>query len=313
MKNNQLDTVAKSIGVSASAVSKAINHCHGIGTELREQILAEAEKQGVSGKDIRHLDCYAIIPETPSYFWKHVFNSLVKELRARNIVTKFNVYSKIGDDAVVLRYLDEATDLNAKLVIIASDNTVIDARLEKMAEERAVFALLEPTNVKNVFYFGSDRLADSRILAEKCLSENPDIKNILVIGKDSLRRQGFCEAICDVDTNCVYIPSELPVSELARQIDEIYRKSPFDAVACLDGITSKICIALKKCRIAVPRYGFENQPTEGRYELPGGDICQNIEKIAAEAASAAEKYLKYSIYPDKKINIVPSDYSRVNI
>ncbi len=307
MKKHQ---IAREIGVSPSAVSKAINHCAGLSTELREQILNEAAKQGLSGKSKAQYDAYVILPGTPMYFWERIIDLLFTAMRGRGITAKYNVYSKMGDRDTVERYLDEAERLQARVIIIAARHPGLDERLSRLAETRAVFSIVETTQASNVFFIGSDRRSDSRLLGSHCLREHPDTQRILLFGDhyDPERSLHFMQTVGDIAIHSLNLPPEESIPDIARQIDGIHREHPFDMAVCLDGRTAKISMALKKCRISVPLYGFEHPPIEERYQKPEGEVCQDLDGIVATAAEATERYLLDDRLPASKYTYVPSTY-----
>ncbi len=308
MKNRQIAKVAEQVGTSRSTVSKAINHCPGVGDDMREQVLSLAEQEGVRGKRVDTCAVYVILPDTPTFFWRQMLYELVARLSEKGIAAKINVYSRLGDRRVVERYLAEAESLNADILVIAAKYEDLDTRLSAIATRRAVFSLLEVTNAPNVFFFGSDRNRDGRLMATHCLLENPQIKRVLAIGHDPDRLKGFCDGAGSVTLQALEPPLSSTAAELARLIDQTYRAVPFDAVICLDGTTGKVGMALKKCRLSLPLYGFEHPDGDARYLIPSGEVCQDLAVIAEKTACSADNYLKSQALPPSKYSYIPSYY-----
>ncbi len=322
MKNSQLTRIAEQVGASSSAVSKAINHCHGVGSELRERILDAADAEGISGRERIGCRVYIILPETPSYFWRRLFDQLCEALSARGLEARFNIYSLFGDRAPVERYLDEAEAMGASVVILAARYPGIGERLAALASDRLVMMTVEGAEATNVFFVGSDHYADGRKLAERCFAEHPGASRLLAIrsaskglltGEDA-RLRGVSDAVAAIGGGCSltiadFTRDDTPV-DLARMLDGTRRTGVPDAVICLDGFTEKVCMALKKCRLDIPCYGFEMPPVDGRYPLPRGEICQDLDVVAKRLIGYAEAYMQTGIMPEAKRIYVESKYCR---
>ncbi len=322
MKNSQLSRLAEQVGASNSAVSKALNHCHGVGSELRERILDAAEAEGISGRERPGCEVYVVLPETPSYFWRRFYDRLADALRAHGVVAKFNIYSLFGDRALVERYLDEAEGMGASVIILAAHYPGIAERLAALAADRLVMMTIEGEAATNVFFVGSDHYADGRKLAEECLGDNPLARRLLAFcpitkgGRrdENARLRGFADAVAASEPACslttVCFSREDTPADLARMLDGMRRTGAPHAVICLDGFTEKVCMALKKCRMDIPCYGFESPPVDGRYPLPTGEICQDLERIAEQLAGYASSYLVTGMMPEAKHIYVESAYRR---
>ncbi len=298
------------MGASPSAVSKAINHCPGLGTDLRERILDVADSEGIQGRR-SPCDVYVILPDTPTYFWRTFLSVLGAALRAQKLMIKYNVYTALGDGAAVSRYLDEAELLAPSVLIIASRYDGIADRLAAMATRCAVLSAIELANIPNVFFVGSDHRADGRLLGEQVRAENPAARRILVLIPDGDDRfSGFAEATTDIDTLTWSITGSENASELARLFDSIHRATPIDAVVCMDGNTSMVCMALKKCRLSIPCYGFEAQPIDPRYPLPVGEVVQDLASIAENLTDYATRFIRTGTLPPQKNTFIASSYEK---
>ncbi len=310
LKKRTLSEVAETVGVSNSAVSRAVNHCHGLSTEIRDTILAEADRAGLGGKVHQTCDVYLILPENPNYFWSALYEAVIAELSNQNIRIKANIYSKLNDKTIVERYLCEAERLQAKVILIAARYPELDTQLSQIAADRAVFSVCEPCSAANVFYFGSDRTEDGRLLAHRCIENHPNAINYLFLGTDPLRRQGFLEVAENV--HILKCPPRLGYAqtsaELARDLEQLLSKSQCDVIVCFDGFAAKICQALKKLRRCIPVYGFEMQPLEERYGSPAGLVCQDLSALGIQIANSCETFLKKSTYPASKNTLITSFY-----
>ncbi len=309
MKNSQLTALADRIGASSSAVSKAINHCPGLGAELRERILDIAATEGVSGRRTA-CDVYVILPDTPTYFWRAFLKALGEALEGRGLTAKYNVYTAFGDRAVVERYLDEAEALSPSVLLIAAQDAGVEERLSAMSTRRAVISLIDPIPAPNVFFVGSDHRADGRMLCERVRREHPTARRVLLLSPSHTeeRLAGFVEAAAGLDCRTVRLSGGESAAELARMLDATRRAWPSDAVVCMNGSTQLLGMALKKCRLDLPCYGFETPPIDPRYPLPDGEVAQELERIAEAAASIAADFVHDGVYPSSKCTYVASRY-----
>ncbi len=310
MKKSQLTAVAERIGTSSSAVSKALNHCPGLGDELRERILDAAAAEGVHGRRAA-CDVYVILPDTPTYFWRTFHHALGRALAARGLTAKYNVYTMLGNRAAVERYLDEAEAMTPAVLLIAAHYDGLAARLSAMASHRFVVSMIEPADATNVFFVGSDQRADGRMLYAHVREDLPSAHRVLLLVPFHAeeRLAGFAEA-ADMDCHIVRVSGGESAAELARILNAMHRTEPTDAVICMNGNTQTVCMALKKCRLTLPVYGFEKPPIDSRYPLPVGEAVQDLEGIAAALSLMAERYVRERVCPSAKYLYVASQYIR---
>ncbi len=312
LKNDKIEAFADRLGVTPSTVSKAVNHCKGVSASMRDQILSEAARYGIRGKRSPAGGAYVILPESPGYFWDVMLSSLSEALSARGITPKNNIYSRTGDNTTVARYLDEAEDIGSRVIILAAamcDATLL-ARISRLAESKAVFFVCTPTDAANTFYFGSNYYEDGRLLGERVRGEHPSLRRLVILGDDTGRYPGFCSAFAgsEVELRTVPYDARNQSMELSRTLHGLRETFPFEAAVCLDGATKTVCMAMKKCRLSVPLYGFEHPPIEARYGRMAGEVCQDLPGIARATADAAAEYLFSSCLPPSKYTYVPSGY-----
>ncbi len=249
---------------------------------------------------------YVILPELPSYFWGELYEVLLRALSARGISAKYNIYSKLVNQKTVETYLEEAERLDAKCIIIAANGDRIGSRISQLAKDRAVFSVCSRPEGDNVFYFGSNHREDGFKLGQKCLELLPESRVYAFIGEDEERRQGFLEAIGDRKAIHVFGSSEVPPYELARRVAMCCQEQNPDAIVSLDGTNARVMMALKKCGITAPTFGFEDQDPDDRYQKVEAKVCQDLEKTAEAVAEAAERYLLYRTYPVQKNCFIPT-------
>ncbi len=309
MGNRQISDVTEKLGVSRFTVRRVLDHCGGVSSDVRQCILDIEPNTDITRRRKSSCDAYVIMPEIPAFFWSELFESIYKEFQKRNISTKYNIYSKIGDRETVENYLDEAERFGARCIIIAAEHDGLEERLSLLAKGRAVFSVCSQIKATNIFYFGSDHVSDGYIMARKCMGKLPNADCFLFIGEDADWRKGITEGLGE-NKKIVNIPCDHSVSsaQLARAIDTAYKKDQFDAVIGLDGISAKISMALKKCGFDIPIFCFEHQPIDDRWEKPVAEIIQDLPRTAFMVANAVEKFLNDNIYPDSKYNYIPSVY-----
>ncbi len=311
MKEALLTKVAEHVNTSRSTVSKALNHSFGIDDSLRERIFTAADMYGLKPKRTSEYDIYVIMPEIPTYFWVELYKRLFSAFEKAELTVKFNIYSKIGNCSVVERYLDEAEASDARLIIIAAHYEGMDERLSRLSETKKVFVICEDSGSEDVFVVGSNQESDGSLLAAHCLEENPRVKNILLIGRGGARFHGFYKTAENKAAMRHMMPTReeiLNLPGLSRMLSKTYGEFPFELVVCLSGFTSRVCMAMKKCGICVPCYGFELPFIEKRYMLPGGTVVQDIASIADRTVQMADEYLKCSLLPPEKNIFIPSEF-----
>ena len=320
MKKKQIVTIAENTHTSTATVSKVLNHCHGVSSDIRELVYREYDRLGGEKKE-PPVSVYVILPETPSYFWDCEYPAPMDE----TLSVKYNIYSRIGDDAMVMRYLHQAIRLEAKVIVIAAQlNDEMRTLLADFARTGLVLYLNEYNDTFNSCYVGSDPSADGHQLAELCLRHVTEHDKILVIrnkeflGGSTVRRRydAFAgsmmgEVAFDVADLSLQIGTPLLASLLAREMTPLFRQNAYNKVVCLSGFTYSLCLAVQKMKLpfAVQCFGVEDAPQNEKFADLGilkGAVCQDFQAQLTEALQLAQAFALSKQYPPRKFCFIPS-------
>lgn len=320
MKNKQIVTIAENTHTSTATVSKVLNHCHGVSSEIREQVYREYDRLEGKKKE-QPVAIYVILPETPSYFWDCEYPAPLDD----TLSIKYNIYSRIGDDAMVLRYLHQAIELEAKVIVIAAQlNDEMRGLLASFAKTGLVLYLNEYNDTFNSCYVGSDPAADGHQLAELCLRHTDSCDRLLVIrnkefSDGSTMRQRYDAfagsvmgmAALDVMDMTLPIATPLLASLLAREMALRFQQYAYNKVVCLSGFTYSLCLAVQKMKLpfAVQCFGFEDAPQNEKFADLGllkGTVCQDFGAQLAEALRLAQEFVRTQRYPSRRFFFIPS-------
>ena len=317
MKNEELKRLAQLSNASPAAVSKTMNHCHGVSAELRHRILSTAEKEGLVQDAAVRVDIYMILPDTPVYFWGQLYRSM----QHCKFSCKQNIYSALYDDpAVLLSYLREARSLSARVIILAAtQNTEVQKELSQFPPETMILFLCEYWEYTNAFYVGSNPKADGALLARET-EKYPEVKRLLVLNYEEsatvrARIAGYCETLRkDIAVSfCNYPNGGRNFSSLlARELYVKFQEQSYDAVMCPDGIIPEVMQAIAKLKlITMPLlFGFDmSELSFGEYS--GAVLCQNITGQGELAIRLAEHYIETGCYPSQKKNYVSSVFYQI--
>lgn len=320
MNNKQLSEIADATQTSKATVSKVLNHCYGVGNDVRERVFLEKERITRDISQKRHVPIYVIMPEAPDFFWN------CNLLQCPGYEVKYNIYSKLGDTAMVMRYLKEAVMVEAKvIVIVAQIDDEIKSILEEIADRKLIIFLTELNHVINTFYVGSNPIEDGKRLAELCNHSLCTEDRILLV-KDVLpcqsetstaRLNSFLQEINpEIKYDMLEVEYRINVSwysaTLARELSPFLEKYPYKNIVCFNGFTHHLCSALQKIKKSyqIKCYGFEKSPRSMEYVNMGylkAVVCQNFTKQLEIAIGVAEKYLETGTCPSSKYVYVKSE------
>lgn len=318
MKNHDLDVLSKAAGTSRATVSKVLNHCDGVGDGLREKVIKAAHAFQLS-ENPADTDLYVILPDNPKYFWGEARAGVRQS--GVSVRYKMNLYSELpGNSTVVEDYLNQAKQLNAKMIVIAAAEPSLFPLLRAAAKETPILFLSEYVDIENTFYVGSDAFRDGFTLGKAYLDEFIKYSHIICLTKDdnincSKRAEGFKKAIegrGELTFQKLQLPpftKSLP-AQLARMLKKTISDEKSTCVFCTDGITSQISLAVSKAGFRCACIGFEN-PDDYRACERGGKVAayirQNVSLQAATAMQLAEKYVNTGFFPDQKSTYINSD------
>ena len=307
--------------ISKSTISKALNHCYGVNSNLRERILNDYSHLGTR-KNISEIDMYVIVPETPRYFWK----CRLPKASNPSVKVKYNIITSVGDISVILHYLKEAEDLGAKVIVLVSPgHPEVEKEIERLSQGRLIIYLNSFNETKNTFFIGPDPIKEGEDLAELCIKHHPKSSRLLVLTSNSNykslksrnRFSGFfnkIEGIVQYDIISIpkYTKSPSFPAAISRILNEYLQNSDFGSVVCFDGITTKVCSALRKLKNVTGHnalcFGFENNPQNEPFAESGilkAIIYSNFQEQLIAAGKAAEEYLINGSHPSSKYVFLP--------
>lgn len=309
------DQSSKGMKISKSTISKALNHCYGVNSDLRECILNDYSHKATR-KSVREVDIYVIVPETPRYFWR----CKLPKVSDPDIKVKYNIISRPGDTSVILHYLKEAETLDAKAIVLVSlGNPQVEKEIERLSQGRLIIYLNNLNETKNTFFIGPDPQGACRALAEVCQKHHPGSTLLLISSSKSTLSPTFSKKISAfVDTIEGKIPYDIlsvPVNSksssfpaaVSRALAEYLEKERFGSVVCLDGYTSKVCSALRKLKNVTGHsalcFGFENDPQNEPFAESGilkAVIYSNFQEQINLAMKKAEDYVLNGNFPHSK-------------
>jgi len=327
--NDYLHLVEKT-GYTKSTISRTLRHCSGVDSETRRIILQAQEN--LSDDSPGECAVYAILPDTPHYFWKQAYRGMCDTFRNHpSISFKPNIYTSLRDTDIVLAYLEEAERMNARAVILtASDTPEIRRTVTRMQKNCAFFLLSEYIELVNTFFIGADAYADGFRMGELfgtvCRDRIPLVMSYEKTNINIHRRIcGFTDAVRK------YVPVQgesLPVLSIPNIAGVINRKllpsrgasllaehlEP-DILYCLYvpfGL-SGISLALKKSGHADSIFCLchdcsiqEDRTTDG----VAASMNQDIYRQGCTAADAAIVYIENACYPKQKYLYIPSEIIR---
>lgn len=331
MQNNKVSktnkekhsTIARELGLSKSLFSRAANHCSRVDSDTRRIVLAELNKRNVVSD--KQCSIYTIQPDTPHYFWDQAYHGICSGL-GDFPDCKQNIYTSVTDTDLVHMYLDEAEQLDAKVIIIAAwDTPEIIERLTEMSQDRCIIFLTEHMNIPGTFYFGADSYADGRSLGQIFCEHYAD-RIPLILSSSSInsssRISGFCDALRAFDSERF---SAVPILPVPLSTDNITSRTAYRLASFLReqvDSTSKYCFYVPCGFIGLPQAIFKAKLNDRAicllhdYEPIKHDevesvvaacINQDIFSQSKAAIRAAVEYMNTGNFPEQKYTYIPSE------
>ncbi len=296
MDIEHLKRVAALAGCSVPTASKVLNHCGGVDGETRDRVLACAEKvPAAPERTASSCDIYFIVPDVPTFFWRYQCREYLRP--DKRYISKHNVYTALHDTTLTY-YLEEASRLDAKVVVAVCNNSVAyRAALEKTANERLLILLSEYVDIPNAFYVGSDAYADGARLGEYARQHTAGQLVVLEAGDDNVncrrRTEGFLsQYAADVLTVTMPTFGRLLPAKTAALLSELPEREKYILYAACGGTESIELAALKAGilpRTALVGHDLHERKADSRIAAA---INQNVEEQAREAVRIAERYLR---------------------
>ena len=321
MKDNAVGQIADKLNISISTASKAIRHCSGVDSDTRQSVLDEIRFIKYQPKSACNI--YAIIPDTPQYFWREMREGIRKGREANAIPVKCNVYTHLRDESTVLAYLDEAEQLNARAIIISTLVTPkIHDKLHSMTKGRLVLFLSEYHELTNTFFVGADAYMDGYKMGKRFISQYAGRTLVsLTIPNDrniSDRFEGFKRALEEersdllqemiqikIDRNIFKDPKLLP-SKLAPLLADATKGKESLCVYTPFGM-SQLPLVFTKAKLAKDTVCMCHDYFADKNEPFITVTCnQDVTRQGELAIELASHYVAENNYPAEKINWVPS-------
>ncbi len=312
-----MDHIVRRTGLSRATISRALNNCGSVSSEVKEAVVRAAEeigyvppqKQRVKKPDGGYLVA-AVLPENPSFFWGEAARGLMEAAsgwpEARLV---YSLFSRLNSEKDALYCIDYLLDLKPDVLIAAVP--VFESVKKKLnAAPVPVVCFSESGDVRPAFYVGADFYMDGVTLARAAAKRlNARARAVKIENErmpmTTLRDEGFRRELMNllpllewtgtVDTSG-WNHAETPAL-LARALKDM----EFDTLYVSQGQLPQVMTALGKLkrRDFVQVVGYERPG--GRYE---GDarlaavMEQDIRGQGAMCMEAVRQYLTQGIVPD---------------
>lgn len=282
MRKKDLEYLAEKARVSVSTVSKVIHHCSGVDNITRQTLLDLAEQEKLYPLEEDYKPIHVLLPDNPKYYWNDLTRGIRENCDSSRM--KLSIFTRLNDSDVILsRYLQEAQQAHAKLIITAAlPGMQCEQQLHQLLPTIPVFLVTETLNLSGSVFFGADGYTDARRLGERFAQLHPERTRILCLTMPNAtlhqqRKQGFFSAFPEkFCVGSLPLPHQDPLAaHIARQLYDFYQKTPFDAVYCTDGLMPFVCQSLQKASLAdrVICTGHENPKTNQAYFESGLLAC----------------------------------------
>lgn len=308
MEDRQFSCIAAASCTSKATVSKVLNHCYGVSSQVRSRVFAQADRVRADTA-ARPVEVYAVFPESPGYFKQDLLK------HPKDLAVKYNVYSRLQDEETLLRYLDQAESMNAKVILVVARVTdTVRRRLQTLAQKCLVIFLSQYAEVTNCFYVGSDPRLDGEKIAELSRKE----KGKWLVLSDSTapclaRLRGFSAAFRgEWESLQVEVPADPSrmASVLARQLNG--RLAGYCGVVCLEAYTDAVCAAIRKLKLPEKTVcvGMGNAGLETQFAASGillGAVHSDYSEQLQEAMELAHRYVRTGLCPSRKYMFTESE------
>lgn len=315
-KKESLRSISEQLGLSPATVYRALNSCGNVSSETSARIrcLARGGESLISGRRSPS-DCAVILPAKPKWFWGQCHTRFLNRLEG--LAFRVFLYSGMDDEEGFRSAFTAATSLNPGIALVAApDRSFVRDIVEKAPFP--IFFFCESISSVNSFVFGADPFADGYSLGQTFSARFPHCRSLLRIRSGTVsslsagRTEGFRKGASGIervrDLSFDGYSKPYAAALLARCLAEA---PDFDCVYCDNGFLPEICLALQKCHVplSVPCVGFEDSPALEQYRKNGRILLissQDLERQVDLCVEAARTFLETSMFPDRKISVVPS-------
>ncbi len=329
MLHKSVTEIAQAIQVSISVVSKVMNHQGGVHADQRYRVYRYLSDHAIAVPTPANVEIYAILPDTPVFFWREISSFLRKECFSPQ--DKVNLYSSIlanqENEYLIIKYLEHARSCGAKCVLLSAPfSPSIIGAVRSISCTIPVFLLSEDGDLTDdrIFFIGSDARKDGMLLAEYYADRHPSPGNILILScreskNHAQRVEGFTRRLNQSGEYRFQQATPLLLgkkdfsSQLARMLQPIGEQFPFDCIFSPDGYTPYVCGAIKKLgkEGQVRCLGFENAHLNEQYatdQILEAIVKQNVAGQARLATEMAKQYCKDGVLPKEREHYVPSEF-----
>jgi len=307
--------LSKNLNINKSTVSKVLRHCEGVDSELRELILSQVGP--IHQRQVNNCDIYCIIPDNPKWFWSELKKGVMEMATREKYKYKLNIYTNLGDENIILRYLEEAKMLSARVVVLTA---IITDRIQKKIEElnrtALVILLSEYESLVNCPYVGSNPVQEGRQMG-KIYLEHYEERQLIVIdngraGNSKMRIQGFMTQLPMTKRESVI---KMCLSEKTFQNAQLLPAKLAEKLACYNNDHCTYCLYLPfnvyDVRMILRKAGILSYSVclchdSAIFSVQGMQLCQSLYQQGIEAMNMAENFMKTEKYPASKYLFVPS-------
>ena len=259
-----IEHIALKTGHSKATISRALNNCGSVSSEVKEEIVRTAQEMHYIPPQKKRVKrpaggylIAAALPENPAFFWGEAARGM-KDAAEKHpeIRLVHSLYQRLSSERDALYCLDYLMDLRPDALIAAVP--AFESVKRKLNEtEIPVIAFSESGDVHPLFYAGADFYRDGVLLARAAAEQMGGCRKMIRIGSvpmpmTHLRDEGFRREmmkLCPLLTwtgnveTAGWNPAEMP-SMLARALGNL----EFDALYVSQGQLPQVMIALGKLK-----------------------------------------------------------------
>lgn len=311
MRKVTIEKIAKSLNISKSTVSKALNNTGGVSYSTKKMILEMAEKEGYALKN-ESVSIGIVMPNSPKFFWQTYLAEILERSDVVGLTCQHFLYENAAYPEDVLLCLESAEKANVEVLIVGITCSVgVPAIMEKIKElDSKMFVLFVEEIYQNTkqFYVGEHSYNSAKKLASIYLEKYPESKNFLAFSKGGhsigSRVDGFREELEARNLNLLDVlefpaKSTAMAANIARVINKY--KDVVDCIFCASDSVSDVCLAIRKIkRPNIHCIGFDCTNADMAYFDMGILKCvarQNIPMQAQAVVDIAYEYLTNGTKP----------------
>lgn len=311
MRKVTVDKIAKSLNISKSTVSKALNNTGGVSYRTKKKILDMAVKEGYTPKN-ETARIGIVMPNSPKFFWQTYLSEILERSKEVGLTCQHFLYENAAYPEDVLLCLESAEKAMVEVLIVGITCSVgVPAIMEKIKKlEGKMFVIFIEEIYQNTHqhYVGEHSYESAKKLTTIYLEKYPESKNFLVFSKGGhsigSRVDGFREELEARNLNLLDV-LEFPArnTAMAANVARILNnyKDRVDCIFCASDSVSDVCLAIRKIkRPNIHCIGFDCTNADMAYFDMGILKCvarQNIPKQAETVVDVAYRWLTFGEKP----------------